>query len=183
MLDIALRDWSLQTTQASWADFTVFMYNADKYRRDTTATTGSSVFSSNYHGITSEYVSCPPSLATASTSEIYELASAFSLAADAQTAQIRALMVAMMDQRLPANTNKERRNIARQEGNKQGKRSEKTKSYCWMHGVTTNMEHESGTCDNQHTDHQNSATFNNRMGGSDHTCGSGRNPCGSGPAN
>ena len=28
MLDIALRDWALQTTQSSWADFTLFMYKA-----------------------------------------------------------------------------------------------------------------------------------------------------------
>ena len=159
------------------------MYKAKKYRRDTAATTGSDGFSSNFHGITSEDVSCPPSLATASTSDISELASAFSLAADAQTAQITALMAAMMDQQLPANTNKARRNSARQEGNRRGKRSEKKKSYCWTHGVTTNMEHDSGTCDNQHTDHHNAATFDNRMGGSDHTCRSGRNPCGPGPAN
>ena len=28
MLDIALRDWELQTTKSSWADFTLFMYKA-----------------------------------------------------------------------------------------------------------------------------------------------------------
>ena len=31
MLYIALRDWALQTTQSSWADFTVFMYNHLSY--------------------------------------------------------------------------------------------------------------------------------------------------------
>ena len=30
MLDIALRNWELQTTQSSWADFTLFMYKAEK---------------------------------------------------------------------------------------------------------------------------------------------------------
>ena len=106
MLDIALRNWALQTTQSSWAEFTIFMYKPYKYRRDTAATTGSAGFSSNFHVITSEEVSCPPSLATASTSDISELASAFSSAANSQTAQITALMAAMIDQRLPANTNK-----------------------------------------------------------------------------
>ena len=52
MLDIALRDWALQTTQSSWADFTLFMYKAEKYRRDTAETTGSAGFSANFHGIT-----------------------------------------------------------------------------------------------------------------------------------
>ena len=83
MLDIALRDCALQTTQSYWEDFTVVMYKAEKYWRDTAATTGSAGFSFNFHGITSEDVSCPPSLATTSTSEIYELASDFSLVTDA----------------------------------------------------------------------------------------------------
>ena len=69
MLDIALRDWTLQTTQYSWADFTLFMYKAEKYRRDTAETTGSAGFSANFHGVTSENVSHPLSLVTASTSE------------------------------------------------------------------------------------------------------------------
>ena len=98
MLDIALCNWALQTSKYSWAEFTVFMYKAYKYRRDTAATTGSAGFSSNFHGIISEYVSCPSSLATTSTSDISELASAFSLANDAQTAQITALMAAMINQ-------------------------------------------------------------------------------------
>ena len=116
MLDIALRDWEIQSTQSSWADFTLFIYKAEKYRRDTAETTGSAGFSSNFHGITSDDVSHPPSLATASTSDISELASAFSYAADAQTAQITAFMAATMDQRLPANNNNARRNNARKEG-------------------------------------------------------------------
>ena len=122
MLDIALRNWALQITQSYWADFTLFMYKVKKYRRDTVETTGYAGFSPNFHGITSDDVSHPPSLATASTSYIYELASAFSSAADAQTAQITALMVVMMYQILPANTNTARRNNARKEGNRQGKR-------------------------------------------------------------
>ena len=183
MLDITIREWALQTTQSYWTDFIAFMYKAKKYRGDMAATTGSSGFSSNFHGITSEDVYCPPSLATASTLDFSELASAFSLAADVQTVQITALMTAMMDQLLTVNTNKSRCNSARKEGNRRGNRSEKTKFYCWTHGVTTNMEHNSGTCDNQHTDHQSDATIDNCMGGSDYTCGSIRNPSGPGPAN
>ena len=113
MLDIALRDWALQTTQSSWEEFTFFMYKAKKYWRETAETTGSAGFSANFHGITSDDVSQPPSLATASTSDISELASAFSSAADAKTAQITALMAAMMDQRLPKKNNNVRRNNPR----------------------------------------------------------------------
>ena len=59
MLDITLRDWALQTTHSSWADFILFMYKAKKYRRDTAETTGSAGFSSNLHFITSDDVSHP----------------------------------------------------------------------------------------------------------------------------
>ena len=130
MLDIALRDWALQTTQSSWAEFTFFVYKAEKYRRNTAETTGSAVFSANFHGITSDDASQTPSLATASTSDISELASAFSSAADAQTAQITALMAAMMDQQLPDNNSNAQSNNPRKEGNQRGKRNDKPKSYC-----------------------------------------------------
>ena len=123
MLDIAFRDWSLHNTQSSWAEFTFFMYKAEKYRLDTAETTGSAGFSANFHGITSNDVSQPPSLATASTSDISELASALSSAANAQTAKITALMAAMMDQRLPENNSNERCNNPRKEGNDQSIRS------------------------------------------------------------
>ena len=183
MLDITLRGWALQTTQYSWAYFTVFVYKADKCRRDTAATTGSAGFYANFHSITSEDVHFPPSMATTATSDISELASAFSSAADAQIAQITASMAEMTDHRLPGNTKKARRTGARQGRNQRGKKTEKKKSYCWTHGVTTNMEHKSGTCENQHTDHQDAANFDNHMGGSEHICRSGQNPCGPGPAN
>ena len=183
MLDIALRNWEIQTSKSSWVEFTVFMYRAEKYQRDTAATTRSAGSSSNFHAITSEYISSPPSLATTATSDISELASTFSATADAQTAQITALMAAMVNQQMPTNSNNARRNSSRQGGNRRGKKSGKKKSYCWTHGVTANMEHGSDTCDNQHTGHQETATFDNRMGGSEHICGSGPNPCGPGPAN
>ena len=98
------------------------MYKAEKYRRDTAEITGSAGFSANFHGITSEDASQTPSLNTASTSGIYELARDFSSAADAQTAKITTLMAAMMDQRLPDTNSNARRNNPRKESNQRGKR-------------------------------------------------------------
>ena len=63
-----------------------------------------------------------------------------------------------------------RRNNLRKESNQRGKRTKKTKSYCCSHGVTRNMDHNSGTCDNQKTGHQIDATIDNRMGRSDRIC-------------
>ena len=137
----------------------------------------------NFHGITSEDASQPPYLTTASTSDISELASAFSSAADAQTTQITALMATMMDQRLPDSNSSARRNNPRKDNNQRGKKTEKPKSYCWSHGVTRNMDHNSGTCDNQHTGHQRDATLDNRMGGSDRICGYRQNYSASVPEN
>ena len=122
ILDIALRNWELQTTQSYWEEFIVFMYKAEKYRRDTSATTRSAGFSANFHIITLKDVHCPTSLAITSTSDISELESAFSSAADAQTSQITALMAAMIDQRLTGNTNKARRTGARQGSNQRGEK-------------------------------------------------------------
>ena len=149
MFDITLHDWALQTTQSSWSEFTFLMYKAEKYRRNTAETTGSAGFLANFHGITSEDASQPPSLTTASTSDISELASAFYSTADAQTAQITALVAAMMDQRLPKSNSSARRNNPRKDNNQRGKKTEKPKYYCWSHGVTRNMDHNSGMCDNQ----------------------------------
>ena len=169
-MDIEIRDWELQTKQASWYEFTLFIYKAEKYRRNTAKTTGSAGFSANFHGITSDDASQPPSLVTASTLDISELASAFSSAADSQTAQITSLMAAMMDQRLPENNSNALRNNPRKEVNQRGERTEKPKSYYWSHGITRNMDHNSRTCDNQHTGHQSDVTLDNRMGGSDCIC-------------
>ena len=92
-------------------------------------------------------------------------------------------MAAMMDQQLPETNSNARRNNPRKEGNQKGKKTKKPKSYCWSHGVTRNMYHNSGTCDNHHTGHQSDATLDNRMGGSDCICGYLRNYSAPGPAN
>ena len=93
------------------------MSKAKKYRRNTEETTGSAGFSANFHDITSDDASQPPTLATAFTSDISELASAFSSTANAQTAQITALMAVMMDQQLPEKNSNAWRNNPQKEGN------------------------------------------------------------------
>ena len=43
-------------------------------------------------------------------------------------------------------------------------------TYCWTHGVTKNLRHNSATCVRQAEGHKKEATLNNRMGGSDTIC-------------
>ena len=40
-------------------------------------------------------------------------------------------------------------------------------TYCWTHGVTTNLGHDSKTCTNRAAGHKEDDTYENRMGGSD----------------
>ena len=40
-------------------------------------------------------------------------------------------------------------------------------SYCWTHGVTSNLRHTSATCRRKATGHQDEATFNDRKGGAE----------------
>jgi hypothetical protein len=40
-------------------------------------------------------------------------------------------------------------------------------SYCWSHGITSNLRHTSCTCTRKKEGHKDDATLNNRMGGSD----------------
>ena len=40
-------------------------------------------------------------------------------------------------------------------------------SYCWTHGVTSNLRHTSATCRRKATGHKDDATFNDRKGGAE----------------
>ena len=41
----------------------------------------------------------------------------------------------------------------------------KTKNYCWTHGVCVGKTHTSAECQNKAPGHKDTATFDNRMGG------------------
>lgn len=44
-------------------------------------------------------------------------------------------------------------------------------SYCWSHGTTRNLTHNSTTCDSKQAGHKDAATARNKMGGSTHVYG------------
>ena len=43
----------------------------------------------------------------------------------------------------------------------------RTLSYCWTHGRSDNLAHTGETCNNKATGHVETATWRNKMGGSD----------------
>jgi hypothetical protein len=43
-------------------------------------------------------------------------------------------------------------------------------TYCWSHGITSNLRHHSKTCKRQKEGHQTDATLQNKMNGSDERC-------------
>ena len=49
-------------------------------------------------------------------------------------------------------------------------RNKNDKSYCWTHGRTCNKLHTNPICRNKADSHQDEATLNNRLGGSDRYC-------------
>ena len=52
----------------------------------------------------------------------------------------------------------------------QGKINGENVTYCWSHGITKNRRHNSKTCRRKKEGHQDDATLNNRMGGSNERC-------------
>jgi len=52
----------------------------------------------------------------------------------------------------------------------QGKINGENVTYCWSHGITKNRRHNSKTCKRKKEGHQDDATLNNRMGGSNERC-------------
>ena len=52
----------------------------------------------------------------------------------------------------------------------QGKINGENVTYCWSHGITKNRRHNSKTCKRKKDGHQDDATLNNRMGGSNERC-------------
>jgi hypothetical protein len=44
------------------------------------------------------------------------------------------------------------------------------RTYCWMHGITTNLAHTSATCSNKGPGHQDDATNDNKMRGATFIC-------------
>ena len=43
-------------------------------------------------------------------------------------------------------------------------------TYCWTHGITKNLRHNSTTCQRKAEGHKDDATLNNKMGGNEATC-------------
>ena len=43
-------------------------------------------------------------------------------------------------------------------------------TYCWTHGITSNLQHTSATCTRPKQGHKKEATYENKMGGSEEVC-------------
>ena len=86
----------------------------------------------------------------------------------ANLASIVAAQAQMLD-RLLANqvvTSNKRRGGGRETGGGSAGRNTRETAYCWTHGITTNLAHNSATCTKPEQGHQAAATADNKMGGS-----------------
>ena len=75
------------------------------------------------------------------------------------------------------NSNNRNEGGGRRNGRNNGRKTQQLKaqaleegiavSYCWSHGVTQNLRHNSQTCNRKKQGHKDDATYQNRMGGTD----------------
>jgi hypothetical protein len=105
-------------------------------------------------------IPCPPEQANAA------------LTAD----QIKDIMKDMLKDFKPSRRGNDNRNSGNSNRNNapltsQGTNDDGDKiTYCWTHGITTNLRHSGKNCTRQKEGHKADATLNNKMGGSTATC-------------
>jgi hypothetical protein len=162
--NVACREWR-QTDPATRTmnDFQDHFRAADTDRIDN-STTGQS----GYHGPTANHAAASPSTNDDAATLASHQAQATIAAKDAQ---IERLLAAM--QSMNSNTNKPSKpqdqgsvfsaiTAATSQPTDTG-----TTSYCWTHGHSRNLRHDSTTCQHKGEGHQDSATATNTQGGSD----------------
>ena len=171
-LRTTLATWAMQNTLSTYTEFKSEMLRADAYRRELDETTGSAGF----HSANAAFDDDVPSLSgtTTTNNSVSDAVSALTAATAANTDQINVMLAAMMNQQVPEpapNPTNPDGAGKRRGRRRRGRRAAGEKSYCFTHGVTTNMDHTSATCDNPGPSHNVAATFDNRLGGSEHVNG------------
>lgn len=82
--------------------------------------------------------------------------------------ELKDIMKEMMKEFRPSRRNNNNRNST---GTSQGTNTEGDKiTYCWTHGITTNLRHNSKTCTRKKEGHKSEATLTNKMSGCTEIC-------------
>jgi hypothetical protein len=177
LFEVACRQWRQSVTDHSFSNFQSFFTSADEDRRQNDVTTSDKGFSANslQELIQSELASIlttnnimmnqmpPPPMDTATQHINDENRPPPPPPSDSANAtltlnDVKDLIQQMMKNQPPPSVVK---------GSKPDANSGPIKlSYCWSHGTTTNLNHNSQTCNYKKEGHKDEATINNRMGGS-----------------
>jgi hypothetical protein len=146
-----------------WTQFKSHFLKADKDRRDNQTTGIAGFRAANAATLavnTSVGGDTPSHTSTAASNDTDSIVSALTAATAANTEQIQLMMAALQTKTTTASTVSGSTPKTYRTGPRQ-------KSYCWSHGVTTNLDHSSATCKDKKEGHQIDATASNRKGGSD----------------
>jgi hypothetical protein len=87
------------------------------------------------------------------------------------TTDIKELFKTMMGEFKPPNPVNKRRNASSKPLVAQGKANDGREiTYCWSHGITTNLRHTSKSCNCQKEGHKTKSTLQNKMNGTTERC-------------
>ena len=149
LFEIACREWRMQNT----IDKTLTNFRKHFLAADTDRTANTTTGNAGYHSPSANILQPTPTPMDAAT----------------QAAHIASLVTKQVELALAAmNTNHpSRQNRARVPRTPPPANPDGALSYCWIHGSSTNLSHDSLTCENPGTGHQTTATTTNKMGGSE----------------
>jgi hypothetical protein len=175
LFEVACREWrNKPTATKTWDAFQVFFSLADDDRRKNTATTGTTGYNANN---IQELVQTELANAIGANAllnghlEPEEPDTASATANSAVTIDhIRTLMQEILTSNSQTRNRPDNRNNRRNQTPLIAQGIDENGvpiSYCWSHGITSNLRHTSCTCTRKKEGHKDEATLNNRMGGSD----------------
>jgi hypothetical protein len=145
LFKLPCRDWRLKAR----ADKTMQTFKTHFSRADVDRASGTTTGTAGFHGAANHVAATPP---------ISEEVTQAQIIADTVTKQVALAMAAL---NVNANTNT-RTNASRRP---------RPTAYCWTHGLSKNVRHTSSACNNRAEGHQETATKDNKMGGSDRVYG------------
>lgn len=162
-------------TDSTWPLFQEYFTNADDDRRKNTATTGSEGYSANaiqsqvadhMNAILQQWMQPEDEAAFPEENAPHEVPTETANA----TLDLDEFKKEMI--KIATDAVKTAKNVpTRQTYASQGQdNSGKDVTYCWSHGITRNLAHNSKRCSRKKEGHQESATLDNKMGGSTDRC-------------
>ena len=187
LFDNACKKWRLlQASQKTWPDFMAFFTKANDDREKNSVTTGEAKYTANQvEGILQqEMAALMEQMEAFKAQQSKENVPPPTESANAATGLSASDIKSLIKEALQTNNTNNKDNWTRNDrGNKRTNTNNKKclpaqaivdgfpVTYCWSHGISRNLNHTSKTCQRRKEGHQEEATYDNRMKGSNTTLG------------